>query len=166
MGATLDISGPVRAEVLLVAVGETGVVRTGPCGAAPWYIETHGDAHPMQVVAEVVAGALGPVDVLHSTSWRWDRGSVVLTFIAIIPADAIGTMATESVARADIVRGGPVDAPPEIDDHHVLEHALRHLSWLVEDDAEVAAALGTRRKDMLAGYTPEPFRQLGGGHGG
>ena len=144
MGATLDISGPVRAEVLVVALGETGVVRTGPCGAAPWCIETHGDARPMEVVADVVARALGPVDALHSTSWRWDRGSVVLTFIAVIPAQAIGTMATEIVGRADLARGGPVDAPPEIDDHHVLEHALRHLSWLMEDDAEVAAALGAR----------------------
>lgn len=163
MEMALDIGGPVRGEVLVVALGHTGILQTGPCGAAPWHIETHGDAHPMEVVRTVVDGVLGPVDLLHSTSWRWDHGAVVLTFIAVIGREAVGSMATRPVARTELARGGAAEAPDEIADAQVLDHALRHLAWLVEDDAGVAAALGGLWDDVLAGFTPEPFRQLGGG---
>ena len=55
---------------------------------------------------------------------------------------------------------GEATAPPEsIDVEQVLEHALRHLSWLVGDDPVVAEELrdwaGTLRS-----YEPEPFRAL------
>ena len=39
----------------------------------------------------------------------------------------------------------------------VLEHALRHLAWLIEDDPAIAAAL-PGWSAMLEGYGPEPFR--------
>jgi hypothetical protein len=50
-------------------------------------------------------------------------------------------------------------APQSIGVDAVLEHALRHLSWLVKDDPAVMKALGDW-KDVLAGFEPEPFRAL------
>jgi hypothetical protein len=162
MEAMLDIEGPVRGEVFVVAVGAAGPVQTGPCGAVPWQIETHDDAHPMEVVRVVVGEVLGRVDLLHSTSWRWDHGAVVLTFLAVIGEAMIGDMSAVPIIRTELARGRAAHAPDEVNDAQVLEHALRHLAWLVEDDPEVADALGGLWDDVLAGYTPEPFRQLGG----
>lgn len=159
----LDIDGPVRGEVLVVALGPAGPIQTGPCAAAPWHIETHGDAHPMDVVGSVVDAVLGEVDLLHSTSWRWDHGAVVLTFLAVIGEEMVGDMPAVPIARTELARGGATHAPEEVGDAQVLEHALRHLAWLIEGDAVVAAALGGRWDGVLAGHTPEPFRQLGGG---
>ena len=163
MEFALDIGGPVRGEVYVVALGPAGLLLTGPCGAAPWYIETHDDAHPMQVIRGVVDDVLGgAVEVLHSTSWRWSDGAVVLTFVAVIAPGAVGGMAAEPVVRTELARGGATAAPDSIGGAQVLEHALRHLAWLFEDDAEVAAALAEGWGHALAEYTPEPFRQLGG----
>jgi hypothetical protein len=41
-----------------------------------------------------------------------------------------------------------------------LEHAFRHLSWLVNDDAVVGEALSDRVR-FLDRYEPEPFRAFG-----
>jgi hypothetical protein len=42
----------------------------------------------------------------------------------------------------------------------VIEHGLRHLAWLVQDDPAVAQALPAPWHDLLGGYVPEPFRHL------
>jgi len=41
----------------------------------------------------------------------------------------------------------------------VLEHALRHLSWLAKDDPVVADELRDWA-GVLGAYAPEPFRSL------
>ena len=51
--------------------------------------------------------------------------------------------------------------PAAIAHQQVLEHGLRHLAWLVEDDEVVRSTLGDEWKAVLAGYAPEPFRHLG-----
>jgi hypothetical protein len=43
----------------------------------------------------------------------------------------------------------------------VVEHALRHVAWLAQDDDAVKAALSPSWLAALAGYVPEPFRHLG-----
>ena len=58
-----------------------------------------------------------------------------------------------------IARGGARSAPTSIGVDAVLEHALRHLSWLVRDDAAVATALAGWQ-DALSAFVPEPFRPL------
>jgi hypothetical protein len=42
----------------------------------------------------------------------------------------------------------------------VLEHAFRHLAWLVRDDAAVRDALPAWGS-FLERYEPEPFRPFG-----
>jgi len=42
----------------------------------------------------------------------------------------------------------------------VLEHGLRHLSWLAREDPVVQEVLSEEWKAVLAGYVPEPFQHL------
>ena len=56
--------------------------------------------------------------------------------------------------------GDALTPPAEIGVSQVLEHAFRHLAWLVKDDEAVRAAL----PDWVAfldTYAPEPFRAFG-----
>ena len=56
--------------------------------------------------------------------------------------------------------GDALTPPPEIGVVQVLEHAFRHLAWLVKDDDAVRTAI----PDWIAfldTYTPEPFRAFG-----
>jgi hypothetical protein len=99
----------------------------------------------------------------HSTSWRYGEGRVILTYVVVVdPPGQLpsGTLAERPVARADLARGEALAPPPVIGVAAVLEHALRHLSWLLRDDPAIAAALpGWER--VLDAYQPEPFRALG-----
>ena len=99
--------------------------------------------------------------VLHSTSWRHDGDHVVLTYLAVTdaPAGLNPNLTSEPVARTELARGDETAAPATIATAQVLEHALRHLAWLVIDDPAVSAALPEWRS-ALEGYVPEPFRQL------
>lgn len=87
----------------------------------------------------------------------------MLTYIAVVeppasvPAD---TLERVEVARADLARGDATAPPSEIGVAQVIEHALRHLSWLLRDDPAIAEALPDWA-DVLDRYQPEPFRALG-----
>jgi hypothetical protein len=153
------VVGPVLAEILVMRLGDA-IELTGPCGPEPWLIEI-GDADPTSVVARMVRANLGEPLVVHSTSWRRARAAVVLTFVAVLPADAVGELAAVAVRRTELARGEATSAAQVIAWEQVVEHALRHLSWLVRDDAVVAASLGERWRRALEDYVPEPFRALG-----
>lgn len=101
--------------------------------------------------------------VVHSTSWRYGDGVVVLTYVAVVgpperlPPDSLVEL---PVGRSELARGEAMAPPKGIQVQAVLEHALRHLSWLVRDDPAIARALD-HWKDLLKEYTPETFRALG-----
>ena len=160
MTLSFDVEGPVRAEVFVLACGEGGVMLTGPDGPRPWHIETHGSGHPMDEARDLVARLLPELMLFHSTSWRWDHGSVVLTFLAVIPEEAVGSMASLPIGRHDLARSEATRAPAVIDFTQVLEHALRHLAWLAKEDPVVRSELGTAWHTMLSDYIPAPFEQL------
>ena len=44
--------------------------------------------------------AVGPPTLVHSTSWRWERGAVVLSFLIVIDAALAGAMDVRPVERA------------------------------------------------------------------
>jgi hypothetical protein len=154
----LTVEGPVLAEVLVLVLDD-GIRITGPCGPAPWLIEVNDD-DPTLVVARMVRSNVGEPIVVHSTSWRRDRGGVVLTFVAVMPTAAVSDLESAPLGRADLARGGATSAPAEIDWQQVAEHGLRHLAWLVRDDVVVAENLGSEWAAALVGYVPEPFRSL------
>jgi hypothetical protein len=99
--------------------------------------------------------------VLHSTSWRHANDHVLLTYLAVVdaPSDPGPHLVDEPVTRTELARGEATAAPERIDLGQVLEHALRHLAWLVADDPAIAAALPEWRP-LLEPYVPEPFRGL------
>jgi hypothetical protein len=156
----LDIAGPVRAEVF-VLFHDGGEIRvTGPCGVAPWHIETHNDAHPLDLVRVMAERVMGSVRLVHSTSWRWATDAVVLTFVVVVGAETVGSMASGPVDRSDLARSTAMAAPSAIGWTQVLEHGLRHLAWLDREDDHVRDALDAGWRTALTTYVPAPFQQL------
>ena len=120
-------------------------------------------AKPEEVAGRAMAQlGLEPL-VLHSTSWRYSGQEVVLTYLAVVPSDASAPASweTNAVGHVELARGEATAPPPANGVSQVLEHALRQLSWLVRDDAVIAAALPDWI-EVLNGYVPEPFRAFGG----
>lgn len=156
-----DVEGPVQAEVFVVWLRDGGIQLTGPCGSDPWMLELGATDHPLEVVDRIVRDVIGDPIVVHSTSWRRDRGAVILTFLVVIAAELVGAMATVRVTRVDLARSEATAAPREIAHSQVLEHALRHLAWLIRDDPAVREALPSEWRTALDDYVPEPFRTLG-----
>jgi hypothetical protein len=154
------IEGPVQAEIMVLALIGGELVLTGPCGAAPWYVEVAQSADPMNVVTAITWLNLGEPAVVHSTSWRHARGGVVLTFVVVLDEAAVGTLPIVSVERHELVRGTATAAPRQVAAGPVIEHGLRHLAWLACDDAAVADALPPGWLAALDGYIPEPFRHF------
>jgi hypothetical protein len=99
---------------------------------------------------------------VHSTSWRHEEARIILTYVAVV--DPPTGLPDESlirlpIERTDLARGAATAAPEAIGVAQVIEHALRHLSWLARDDPEVSVALSDWRA-VLDDYQPEPFRPL------
>ena len=157
---SFTVEGPVQAEIMVLTLVGDDVMLTGPCGAAPWYVEVAQGADPMVVVAAITRANVGEPAVVHSTSWRQARGGVVLTFVAVMDQAAIGALDRVAVRRAELVRGAATAAPGEIAAGPVIEHGLRHLAWLAKDDAVIAGALPAGWLAVLDDYVPEPFRHL------
>lgn len=134
---------------------------TGPCGPDAWYIESHDDDDPMELVKRFSANLMGPPLLVHSTSWRRGLGGVLLTFLVVIGEDQATDLEAVPVARADLARNSATEAAKRISTNQVVEHALRHMAWLAQDDPAVKAALSSDWIAALAGYVPEPFRHIG-----
>lgn len=132
----------------------------GPCGPDPWYIEVGGDDDPVEVVGRLARDLMGEPLLVHSTSWRRARGSVILSFVVVNHDGQAPELAGIPIGRAELARAGATHAAPSIAYQQVLEHGLRHLAWLVKDDETVRSVLSDEWKSVLAGYVPEPFRHL------
>ena len=132
----------------------------GPCGPDPWYVEVGADEDPVEVVGRLAGNLMGAPLLVHSTSWRRARGSVILSFVVVNRDDQAPDLAGIPVGRAELARSGATHAATKIGHHQVLEHGLRHLAWLVEDNETVRSILSEGWKRALAGYVPEPFRHL------
>jgi hypothetical protein len=157
---SLDVEGPVQAEVFLLWLDHGEPALTGPCGADPWYVEVADHEDPLTVVSSTVERVVGAPTVVHSTSWRRAREAVVLSFIAVIDPRLVADLPSVRVARIELARNTATAAPTQILTAQVVEHGLRHLAWLVRDDPVVAAALGGGWAQLLDRYVPEPFRHL------
>jgi hypothetical protein len=155
------VEGPVQAEVFVVWLNDGVIELTGPDGPAPWLLELGSTDHPVSVVDRIVRDVVGEPILVHSTSWRRDRDAVILSFVVAIDRETVGDMHSRPVTRAILARSQATAAPRDIATDQVVEHALRHLAWLVEDDPVVRAELPTGWRSALAAYVPEPFRNLG-----
>lgn len=156
-----DVEGPVQAEIFVVWLAGDHLELTGPCGAAPWLVELGTADHPVEVVTRLVRDAVGAPLLVHSTSWRRDRDAVILSFVAVIDPSLVGDMESLPVGRSELARGEATAAPRAIASAQVVEHGLRHMAWLAKDDPVVASELPPGWREVLTGYVPEPFRNLG-----
>jgi hypothetical protein len=149
-------------EVLPVGLRGGSLFWMKPLHADSLRVGLPASARPADVVLDVLKWyPLAPV-VVHSTSWRHEEGRIILTYVAVVepPSEQSRDSLVElPVRRVALARGGATSAPPSIEVDAVLEHALRHLSWLVRDDPAVAGALGGWT-DPLREFEPEPFRAL------
>lgn len=149
-------------EVLIVYLGPDGAHHLRPTHAETLRLGWPPIAKPGQMVLDALSRyQLIPL-LVHSTSWRHEEARVVLTYVAAVvpPEDRSHYLADEPVERADLARGDTFGPPPEIDVAQVLEHAFRHLAWLVKDDAVVGETLAGWVA-FLERYEPEPFRAFG-----
>jgi hypothetical protein len=156
-----DVDSPVQAEVFVVWLDDDRIQLTGPDGPQPWHLQLGATEHPVEVVDRIVRDVVGPPTLVHSTSWRRDRDAVILSFVVVIPPEQVGSMASVPIGRAELARSEATAAPRAIATAAVVEHGLRHLAWLVQDDPVVAAELPPAWRPILADYVPEPFRALG-----
>jgi hypothetical protein len=150
-------------EILPVAYRDGRVVYLKPEHAESLVIGWPAGAKPEEIGLRTLERlGLEPI-VLHSTSWRHAGTEAVLTYLTVV-SPAAGTprsWVAIPVRRAELARGDTTAPPPTIGVEQVLEHALRHLSWLLRDDPAISATL-LEWREFLADYTPEPFRALGG----
>lgn len=156
-----DVDSPVQAEVFVVWLDGVAIQLTGPDGPRAWYLQLGATEHPVEVVDRIVRDVIGPPLLVHSTSWRRDRDAVILSFVVVIDRRLVGAMASEPVTRAELARSAATAAPKAIGHLQVVEHGLRHMAWLAEDDPVVRSTLSDGWKMALRGYVPEPFRGLG-----
>jgi hypothetical protein len=150
-------------EILAVALRGGELRRLKPLHAESLRVGLPVGATPAEVVIDVLGWYPLVPRVVHSTSWRHEDDRVVLTYVAVVeppgrlPPDSLIEL---PVARAELARGDALGPPKAIGVAAVVEHALRHLSWLVGDDPSIAEALD-EWTPVLAEYRPEPFRALG-----
>lgn len=150
-------------EILTVELVEGEIRWLKPIHADSLRVGLPVSGKPGEVVLGVMSWFPLTPRVAHSTSWRYEEGRVLLTYIVVVePPDHLppDSLVAIPVARATIARGEAMAPPTAIGVAAVLEHALRHLAWLVKDDAAIAAALPDWLP-VLSAYTPEPFRALG-----
>jgi hypothetical protein len=109
-------------------------------------------------------GAGEMAGLLHSTSWRFEGGAVVLTYAAV-PDPSPG-----GATPLDPERGVPYPMDPLapgavlLTAHDVAVHAGRHLSYLRRTDPLVARAARERVElwDAIGRYEPALAGALGG----
>jgi len=133
----------------------------GPCGPDPWYLELGADDDPVEVVRRLSANLMGEPLLVHASSWRRARGSVICRFVVVNREGQAPERAGIAIERAELARAGATSAPAAIAHQQVLEHGLRHLAWLAREDEVVQSAFSADWMRAVAGYVPEPFRHLG-----
>ncbi len=103
--------------------------------------------------------------MIHSTSWRFEKATLTITYIVILDAVDVKQsghgLRIDLVEPASIVHGSATRAPVDIPIKAVIFHALTHLSWLSLMDVHVQSNLSDQWKVHLRRYMPEAFRFLG-----
>ncbi len=124
------MAAPAALEVYAVSV-DRGHVRLVSRQSLPL------SADPTDVVRHAVQGLDPAPLVIHSTAWRYEQGTVVLTYAACLHAGA-----GAAVGR----RASPA-----------LAQTLHHLSFLLQHDTHVQQALPPAWRAALQPWGPRPF---------
>jgi hypothetical protein len=146
-------------EALFVFLADGGAHVLRPIHADSLRIGWPTDRQPGDLVIDAAERYdLTPL-LAHSTSWRHEAGRLILTYVVAVerPTEVSHYLADEAVTRAELARGDALSPPAAIGVTQVIEHAFRHLAWLVRDDPAVGEALAAWAP-FLEAYVPEPFR--------
>jgi hypothetical protein len=149
-------------EAIVLYLDAGGIRHVYPHGRETIRATWDPDLDPTESIVDAVAEVgLAPA-MVHSTSWRVVRRRIVLTFLVVVdaPGELPAACEVEQVTRAELARGRATGAPAAIHLSQVVEHGLRHLAWLVNEDDAIHDALAPWTK-ALADYRPEPFRAFG-----
>jgi hypothetical protein len=139
---------PLVVELLLLSADAAGITYRAVYGQLP--ARTEPDA---------VARRLGGIDqasgtTLHSTSWRYHAGKIILTYVAAPdPGSAVHHgHAAQRLSTSD----DPVGPTVQTDVGEVAAHACRHLAFLALTDPVAAGALRQHPTllDQIVAYTP------------
>ena len=150
-------------EILPVGLSEGRLFWLRPIHAHSLQVGISKSSEPSQVVLDVVASYELRAQIVHSTSWRYEDGRIVLTYVVVV--DPPGPLPPDSlelapIERSDLARGAATAPPDSISVNAVLEHAVRHLAWLNREDPAIGSELA-HWSGVLDEYAPEPFRALG-----
>lgn len=141
-----------RVEVWPVAADEHGIwlVSGGDAWRSP-AIPASSEPH-FEVELLIAGHDVGLPSLLHSTSWRPDGPSIVLTYMAVLPcgelvlgrwpgARPISVDLLPAVGNPPVHGAAEVPVPRYVD---VLHHGLRHFTMLMQTD--------TSARDVLSGH--------------
>jgi hypothetical protein len=80
----------------------------------------------------------------HSTSWRYQTGRTLLTYLVWVDGQVLGQLSTRRLSISAVTRAqslAPLFPRPEsLCQEQVLVHGLRHLRYLAFDQKDVVAA--------------------------
>ena len=168
----------VTVEVWPLAADEAGIWllsdgdawRHGPVWAdsdVHWEVQTllfQNELDPASALFVEVPTVRPAAKVIHSTSWRPDGPTIVLTYMAVVKAEGyvldtwphaapVTSALPAAIGKAPPHGAAEVPVPRVAD---VLLHGIRHLRWLATDegDAETAAALDGNWLRHLAPLRP------------
>ncbi|GAA4167700.1 hypothetical protein GCM10022251_57320 [Phytohabitans flavus] len=112
-----------------------------------------GGQHP-DACARSLAGP--GVGLLHSTSWRFAEGGIVLTYVGLPDPDEAAQV--QPVLDLPAVRGADplTPSPPVVRQVDVAAHACRHLAFLRHTDPQVAGTVAGAAEvwDLIDVFTP------------
>jgi hypothetical protein len=155
----------VRVEVWPVAADDVGIWLISGMDAWRAALPVPADSEPHAEV-ELLLSTNGidgsDVPLLHSTSWRVDGATVVLTYVAVIrrpglvreswpQALPVSLDLAAEVGRPPTHGAAEVPVPRYVD---VLLHALRHVAFLRDSDGTARAALDVHWLAHLARLRP------------
>src|SRR5207244_3973454 len=141
-------------EVLPLFLRDGRIHRLKPEHAESLSIGMRPGGSPGELVVEALARyGLRPF-LVHSTSCRHVEDRIVLTYVAVVRPEQVpsaGPLVPVPLGHVELARGDAVGPPPSIAVDQVVEHALRHLSWLVQDDPVVREEI-VDWADLLSTY--------------
>jgi hypothetical protein len=170
MTVTVEVWPLVADETGIWLVSDGDAWRYGPVEAdsdVHYEVELlllHHDIDPDDAVFIRLPAETPRVEVIHSTSWRPDGPTIVLTYVAVVKAagyvrerwpNAVSVSAALAAAVGSAPPHGAAQVPvPRVVD--VLLHGVRHLNFLTgpDGDAETAAALDADWRRHLAPLNP------------
>jgi hypothetical protein len=152
----------VRVEVWPVVADEIGLWLIS--GGDAWRSDNvfaDGDLH-YEVEYLLAEHDITRTNALHSTSWRPQGTTVILTYVAALEvrgfardrwpdAEPVTVALAEAVGKPPTHAANEAPIPRVID---VLMHGLRHLDYLLNHDTETAEALGELWRRHLEPFGP------------